>query len=162
MNKIFEKEEKGLMGNIMDKVNPQRVVNRDAEKDAWNKRQDANSEQTLQQRQTEGQDVMQGGGYMNQLPLSKMINEIFEKAWTITKNTNYSVYNADKTTRGTELKPLKKVPFGEQARGSKSPANVKRHDGASNNGKLGDKRDKNMGGKAISNVDKKLKQRERV
>jgi len=90
------------------------------------------------------------------------MSEIFEKAWSITKNTNYSVYNADKTTRGTELKPLKKVPFGEQARGSRSPTNVKRHEGASNNGKLGDKRDKNMGGKAISNVDKKIKQRERV
>ena len=91
-----------------------------------------------------------------------MINEIFERAWAVTKNTNYSVYNADKTTRGTELKPLKKVLFGEQARGSKSPTHVKRHEGASSNGKLGDKRDKDMGGKAISNVDKKIKQRERV
>ncbi len=86
----------------------------------------------------------------------------FEMAWSVIKNTNYSVYNADKTTQNTELKPLKLVNDGEQARGSKSPANVKRHEGASNNGKLGDKRDKNMGGKTISNVDKKIKQRERV
>jgi|TARA_R110002020_G_scaffold26498_3_gene85787 hypothetical protein len=91
-----------------------------------------------------------------------MNDVIFEKAWSFIKNTNYSVYNADKTTQNTELKPLKLVNDGEQARGSKSPANVKRHEGASNSGKLGDKRDKNMGGKSISNVDKKIKRRERV
>ena len=155
-------EEKGLMGNIMDKVNPQRVVDRNTEKDAWNKRQDAHAEETLQQRQIEGQDAMQGRGQMDQLPFSKMINEIFERAWAVTKNADYSVSNSKSTTYGTELKPLKKVKHGEQARGSKSPANIKRHEGASNSGKMGDKRDKNLGGKVISNVDKKIKQRERV
>ena len=60
---------------------------------------------------------------------------------------------AKHTTRGTELKPLKEMDHGEQARGSKSPEHMKRHDGASSRGKKGDKRDKGMGGKKISNAD---------
>lgn len=60
---------------------------------------------------------------------------------------------AKHTTRGTELKPLGQTEYGEQARGSKSPTHMKRHDGASSRGKKGDKRDKGMGGKKIGNAD---------
>ena len=68
---------------------------------------------------------------------------------------------AKHTTRGTELKPLTETDHGEQARASKSPQHMKRHDGASSRGKKGDKRDKGMGGKKISNADDAIKRIDR-